>query len=238
MRTTAVLTALTMALLSGCVATVPQTRPQPQETGAPGTAQAQQAARNFITAVAAVEPLAEAYCRQRNRTARCDFQIAVDERTDQAPNAFQFLDDQGRPVLAFTLALIADARNVNEIAFVVGHEAAHHILNHIPQAQQSARTEALLGGILAAAGGGGRAEVEKARQIGAEVGARRFSKGFELEADALGAEITEAAGFDALNGAQFFTRIPDPGDAFLGSHPPNAARLATVQRAVSNRRGR
>ncbi|MDZ4136092.1 MAG: M48 family metalloprotease, partial [Paracoccaceae bacterium] len=68
------------------------------------------------------------------------------------------------------------------------------------------------------------------------VGARRYSKGFELEADALGAEIALRAGLDPVRGAQFFARIPDPGDAFLGTHPPNADRMATVRAAVAHLR--
>lgn len=230
--------ALVLALvLAGCVAPVaPGDQPARRGSDSLSELLPEQAARNFVAAVTAVEPVAEAYCRQRNRSARCDFQIVVDDRKDQEANAFQMLDRHGRPVLGFTLALIADARNVNEIAFVVGHEAAHHILGHIPQQEQSAMTGALLGGILAAAGGGGQAAIEAAQKVGATVGARRFSKEFELQADALGAEITEAAGFDALAGAQFFTRIPDPGDQFLGSHPPNRERLDTVRRVVSGLR--
>ncbi|MGO4909404.1 M48 family metallopeptidase [Pseudorhodobacter sp. W20_MBD10_FR17] len=220
--------------LAGCVAPIaPIQQPAPrQPSQAAQSLAATQAARNFIAAVNGVEPVAERICRERTRGINCDFQIAIDDRADQAPNAFQTVDDYGRPILAFNLALIADAQNVDELAFVMGHEAAHHIAGHIPQQQQSATEGALLAGLLVAVGGGGEAAVQQAQKIGASVGARRFSKGFELEADALGTEITELAGFDALRGAAFFDRLPDPGDAFLGSHPPNAARRATVAKAV------
>lgn len=227
--------------LAGCVAPSPQ-QPVPQNPIQQPTVQSDQAlapsqaARNFITAVNAVEPIAEQICRARTRGINCDFNIAVDDRPDQAPNAFQTLDEQGRPILAFNLALIANARNVDELAFVIGHEAAHHIAGHIPQQQQSASQGALLAGILAAATGGDDAMIQEAQKIGANVGARRFSKGFELEADALGTEITERAGFDALRGAAFFDRLPDPGNTFLGTHPPNAARRATVEHAVATLR--
>jgi predicted Zn-dependent protease len=50
--------------------------------------------------------------------------------------------------------------------------------------------------------------------------------------DALGTVITHRAGFSPLKGAAFFTRIPDPGDRFLGTHPPNAARIQTVRDTV------
>ncbi|MDN5785974.1 M48 family metallopeptidase [Pseudorhodobacter sp.] len=224
--------------LSGCV--MPEeaikTAPEPVQTattnpGAPLPPNV--AARNFVTAVNAVEPVAEAYCRAQSRGQSCDFLIVIDDRPSQAPNAFQTLDPNGRPILAFNLALIANARNIDELAFVIGHESAHHILSHIPQTQQSASQGALLAGLLVAVGGGGAGAIEQAQQIGASVGARRFSKGFELEADALGAEITERAGFDALRGAAFFDRLADPGNQFLGSHPPNAERRATVARAVA-----
>jgi predicted Zn-dependent protease len=221
--------------LAGCVAPQSQPVPQPVQTPARNdeVLAPSAAARNFILAVDGVEPVAEQICRARTRGINCDFQIAVDDRPGQAPNAFQTLDAQGRPILAFNLALIANARNVDELAFVIGHEAAHHIAGHIPQQQQSASQGALLAGILAAATGGDDAMIQEAQKIGANVGARRFSKGFELEADALGTEITERAGFDALRGAAFFDRLPDPGNKFLGTHPPNAARRATVEQAVA-----
>ena len=51
-----------------------------------------------------------------------------------APNLPGWIDTlqaQGRPVIFFTLGLIADARNSDELAFVLGHEAAHHIAGHL-----------------------------------------------------------------------------------------------------------
>ena len=146
------------------------------------------AARNFISVVARVEPVAEAMCRERNPRANCDFQIFVDDTPGQPPNAYQTMDRTGRPVLGFSLALIADARNADEIAFVVGHESAHHVAGHIPQTQRTAVTGAVLAGILAQASGASPEAVRSAQQMGAEMGARTYARNFELEADALGAE--------------------------------------------------
>ena len=86
---------------------------------------------------------------------------------------------------------------------------------------------------LATLSGGGSDAVRNAQRLGAQVGARTYSKEFELEADALGTIITSRAGYDPLRGAEFFTRIPDPGDKFLGTHPPNAERIATVRRTAA-----
>lgn len=211
--------------------------PTPAVQPAAGKLPPEAAARNFLTVVARVEPVAESYCRRAATAQNCDFQIVIDDRPGEAPNAFQTLDRQGRPIIALSLALIADARNPDEIAFVLGHEAAHHIAGHIPRQQQTAATGAVLAGIVAAASGGGQAEVDRAQQIGAGVAARSYSKDYELQADAIGAEIAWHAGYDPLLGAAFFDRLPDPGDQFLGSHPANSQRKAVVARVVASLRG-
>ena len=191
------------------------------------------AARNFVRVVKTVEPVAERECRARTTGVNCDFNIAVDDRPNQPPNAYQTLDKQGRPVIFFTLPLIVDAQNEDELAFVLGHEAAHHIAGHINRQQQNAVAGAVIFAGLATLSGGNAEAVKSAQQLGAEVGARRYSKDYELEADALGTIITARAGFDPLRGAEFFTRIPDPGDKFLGTHPPNAARIDIVRKTMA-----
>jgi predicted Zn-dependent protease len=223
--------------LGGCVSPYPAPPTiAPAAPGAPVPA-AEAAARNFIAVVDRVEPIAENFCRKRGVARNCDFRIVVDDRPGQPPNAFQTLDKAGRPVVGFTLALIADARNPDELAFVLGHEAAHHIAGHIPKRQDQALSGALLAGVLAQASGLSPEEVRAAQDLGAEVAARSYSKEFELEADALGAEIALIAGYDPIRGAGFFDRLPDPGDKFLGSHPPNAQRKALVAETVRRLRG-
>ena len=75
-----------------------------------GTLSASQAARSFVNVVNTLEPVAERECRARTTGVNCNFNIVVDDRPGQPANAFQTLDKQGRPIVAFTLALIADAR--------------------------------------------------------------------------------------------------------------------------------
>lgn len=191
-------------------------------------------ARSFIAVVEAVEPVAEGECLRRSPQLNCDFRIVVDDRPRMPPNAFQTVDDQGRPIIAFTLALINEVRNGDELAFVMAHEAAHHIAGHLTRQRQNATLGATVFGQLA--GTVGRADAESirvAQELGAAVGARSYSKEFELEADALGTVIAARAGFDPVRGADFFFRIPDPGNRFLGSHPPNADRVALVRRTAA-----
>ncbi|MEI4486231.1 M48 family metallopeptidase [Frigidibacter sp. MR17.14] len=216
--------------LPGYTPAGPAPAPVPAYDADTGPLSAAEAARNFATVVNRMEPAIEAECRQRAPSSNCDFQIVVDDRPGQQANAFQTLDDSGRPIVAFNLALIGDARNMDELAFVMGHEAAHHIAGHIPRQQQSAATGAAIFGGLAAAYG---IDATQAQQLGAGLAGRAYAKNYELEADELGSIIAWDAGFDPLTGARFFSRLPDPGDRFLGSHPPNAERIAVVQRTVA-----
>ncbi len=227
-------------LLGGCDVVYPDLQPAPQPpVAAPNTGPLltpDQAVSSFVQVIERVEPVAEALCRERTRGINCDLQIVVDGRPNQPPNAFQTVDKAGRPIVGFTVALIADARNADEIAFVMGHEAAHHIAGHIPRRAETAQTSAILASVLAQASGAGPEAVRAATSFGAEIGSRRYSKDFELEADALGTEIAFSAGFDPVRGAAFFDRLPDPGDQFLGSHPPNAQRQDVVRRTLARLR--
>lgn len=197
-----------------------------QRTGVP------QGAADFRAVVARVEPVAESACRESGANRNCDFSIVVDNRAGLPPNAYQTYDKAGRPVIAFTPALFREMRNRDELAFALAHEAAHHIAGHIAQSQASATTGAVLGAVLGSLAGLDASGIDMATDIGGTVGARRFSKGFELEADSLGARIAARAGFDPLRGVLYFQDAADPGDAFLGTHPPNADRIRVVRQSV------
>ncbi len=221
--------------LIGCEPTatdgpVEQSAPQAQSAPQPPKLSRSAAAANFRAVVRTMEPVAEQECKRRSPDLNCDFKIVLDERRNQPPNAFQTLDRSGRPIIGFTVALIADARNRDEVAFVMGHEAAHHIRRHLIKQRDSAIGGQIAGTLIGAALG---LDTNILGQVGGTIGARAFSKEHELEADALGTVITKRAGYDPVRGAQFFTRIPDPGDRFLGTHPPNAQRITTVRRVNS-----
>ena len=227
--------AVALSMLAGCAA-VTTTGPDAPDTAvlqrgpdAPGTL----TVADFNEIISIVEPVAERVCKARTTATNCDFRIVVDERPNLPPNAFQTVDKSGRPIVAFTQQLIKDAQNRDELAFVLGHEAAHHIRNHLDRQQQNAIAGAVIMGALTVLSGGTSDAVEVAQRQGAQVGARIYSKDFELEADALGTVIAAEAGFDPVWGAAYFTRIPDPGNRFLGTHPPNSQRIATVKRVAA-----
>jgi Zn-dependent protease with chaperone function len=232
---------LSAAILSGCApmsmtapeappSTIPDPAPPLINDGSP-----ESAARTFVAVMRRMEPAIERECLQRRtQPINCDFQFVVDDRSGMEPNAFQTVDAAGRPIIGLTLSLIAATRNGDEIAFVVGHEASHHVLNHLDRKAGAAAAGAVILGSIASAYGGNESAIEKAQQIGASVGSRYYSRDWELQADYLGAIMTLNAGFDPINGARFFQRIPDPGDHILGTHPPRAARQAQVLRAVED----
>ncbi|WP_407495376.1 M48 family metallopeptidase [Pseudooceanicola sp. MF1-13] len=232
-----------LAVLAACdvpVATAPAptgTRPQTQAEAASvansvTSSTARQAARRFVSVVSRVEPVAERTCRARAPGLNCDFNIVVDDRPDAPINAFQTRDEQGRPILAVTVPMIAYVQNDDELAFIISHEAAHHIARHLDRRTESTRAAALIFASAAARGGASGAALDTAARLGAALGSRVYAKDYELEADAIGARIARDAGYDAINGARYFERSPDPGNRFLGTHPPNANRVEAVRRAL------
>ncbi|MEM9348958.1 MAG: M48 family metallopeptidase [Pseudomonadota bacterium] len=188
---------------------------------------------SFRRIIVQMEPVLERECRRRAPRLNCDFDIRLYTDPRLQPNAFQTLDENGRPILGFTETLVKDVRNADELAFVLGHEAAHHIAGHLARQQQNASLGAVSLGALATAFGRSDEAVQEAARLGAVVGARSYSKNFELEADRLGTILTARSGYDPLVGAAYFTRIPDPGNRFLGTHPPNAQRIAAVQETAA-----
>ena len=222
--------------LSACLEVEPaQERPSPQtETEVTKRPGSPQTVADFRVVVRRVEPVAERVCRQMRPELNCDFDIGIDTKPNQPPNAYQTYSESGQPIIRFTPALFKEMRNRDELAFALSHEAAHHIRGHIEKTQKTAMTGAIIGAVLGAAVGLDQAGLDVATNLGGTVGARRYSKDFELQADSLGARIAERAGYDALRGVQYFMSARDPGDQFLGTHPPNNDRIKVVEQTVGN----
>ncbi|WP_170409690.1 M48 family metallopeptidase [Ruegeria atlantica] len=168
-------------------------------------------------------------CLRRAKVRNCDFTVLVDLNPQAEANAFQTLDDKGQPVIIMTRSMIQSVQNPDELAFVLGHETAHHLLRHIPRQAENAQESAAIFSNLGKLFGEEGEDLERTQKIGAEVGVQLNVKTFELEADQLGTILTHNAGYDPLIGAKYFDRIPDPEDSFLSSHPPNAQRVQMVQ---------
>lgn len=188
--------------------------------------------QSFIAVAERVEPVAAAECKRRDPELDCDFQVRVDVTPDAPPNAFQTVDSAGRPLVIFTAAMVRSFRNPDEAAFVMSHEVSHHILGHLDQQRLNSLKGAVFLGELVSQEGGTAEEIANAQYVGAVVGARSYSKAFELEADSLGTLITHLAGYRPSVGVKYFEQIPDPGDVFLGTHPANPERIRVVNRTI------
>lgn len=209
--------------------------------------------------VGAVEPVAEEVCREQHPeladSMECDFEIGLWPDASAPPNAFQTLDGD-RPVIAMTTSFLEVVRNDDELAFVIGHEAGHHISEHLVKKRQQQVAGAILMGVLAGAayglagGGSGyggslsyrdQQNIENMMTLGAAGGGAAYSQTYELEADHVGAYIAERAGYDPEAGVRIFARLgaddthtPPPGSAsFWSTHPNSPERIATVRRTVA-----
>ena len=207
------------------IATKPKPKPVVQKSAKAGLVAFQRVSRR-------VEPVAERSCREIYPKAKpqfCDFVIRVHNDPKQPPNAFQSIGKDGRPVITFNINMIRSIQNDHEIAFILGHEAGHQIATHLVKTRQNATAGAVLGGLLAGALG---ASVPSGADLGGLVGARSYSKGFELEADRIGTHIASRAGYSAIIGARSFNRTKG-SNAFLSTHPPSQDRINTVHQTAS-----
>ncbi len=139
--------------------------------------------------------------------------------------------------------LITAAQSESEMAGVMGHEIAHVTQRHIArmvsnqQVSQWVSIASLAIAILAARSNTQLAEA--AAVAGPALAVQRelnFSRDFEREADRLGLQMLEKAGFDAGGMAIFFerlqraTRLADVGaPAFLRTHPVTYERVSDMQ---------
>ena len=211
--------------------------PVPEGRSGPRTA------ADFRRVAARIEPVAEQLCLEEAPGADCDLRIGLETNPRMPPNAYQTLDSNGRPIVIVGASLLAEMQSDDEIAFVLSHEASHHIAGHIgKQQQQQALGALVLGGLVAATGQAYGAPasddaIRQAMDVGAFVGGRAYSQSYELEADMLAAYITVRAGYSPERGADIFGRpaLANPGGpAILASHPGSAQRQATVARVTAD----
>jgi predicted Zn-dependent protease len=143
---------------------------------------------------------------------------------------------------------IAAARTEAQLAGVMAHEVAHVAQRHAAkQISKGVLANGLLGLLGAVLDDGGRGE--QAARIGASVVAQsvfmKFSRDDESEADRVGAEIMQRAGWDPHGMAEFMQilqneqkRSPSSVETFFSSHPSPAGRVRDLQTLVNGKSGR
>lgn len=139
--------------------------------------------------------------------------------------------------------LINAARSESELAGVLAHEMAHVALRHgTTQASKAYLGQAglsLLGGLLGRSSSTSKI-VNAIGGFGLNAAFMKFSRDDEYEADATGAQIMAAAGYNPVAMADFFAvlrqeqgRNPSKLERFFSSHPPPANRETRIRTLAS-----
>jgi len=176
-------------------------------------------------------------------------------RSPDSRQNFEFFLIQDPQINAFALpggfigvntGLLLSAQSESEVASVLAHEVAHvtqrHIARMIAGQRQSQLTSlaALAIAILAARASSQAAEAAAAFGTASAIQTQlNFTREHEREADRVGVQILQDAGFDPRAMATFFerlqraTRVYEGGaPAYLRTHPLTFERIADVQNRV------
>ena len=178
-------------------------------------------------------------------TERSSLQYRAYLYTDTDPNAAALAD--GRVYLSSGLLSYLGSRGsrADELAFILGHELAHTVAQHLVKRYRTLQQQQLLMGVLAAGTAAvagtdtglqqaGRLALDAASLL-SDVAASGYSQAQELEADQLGIRYVIRAGFDpraALDLLQDFARFDTPWP-FLRTHPYITQRRADLQRYLA-----
>jgi Zn-dependent protease with chaperone function len=140
--------------------------------------------------------------------------------------------------------MIEAARSEGEVAGVMAHEMSHVALRH-GTAQASSGQGAQIGGILgqiagAIIGGTAGSIISTGSQVAAGAYITKYSRGYESQADILGAQMLARAGYDPREMANMFKTLAGEGGSrgpeWLSSHPDPGNRYnAIVKEAASLR---
>lgn len=135
--------------------------------------------------------------------------------------------------------LLRSARDVSELAGVLGHEVAHARLSHgAEQARKQQGLSAVITVVCLFSGlcDGGLSQV--AINVGANVLTAKFSRTDELEADSAGIVYTTRAGIDPRGMIRFFGRLREQSGnvpaylEWVSTHPMEGTRIEAAERLI------
>lgn len=173
---------------------------------------------------------------------RPDLKYRVTVLNSPAINAFALPDGS----LYVTRGLLALANDTSELSSVLAHEMAHVIARHATIREDQVKQAVLVSRVISDVVNDpdlGALAMQKSRRTLAS-----FSRGQELEADAIGVGIAARAGFDPYGASRFLTDMGRYGDLkstafsgssttpdmdFLSSHPATPERISI---AIANAR--
>src|SRR5437763_238885 len=166
-----------------------------------------------------------------------EFQYTFDVINARDINAFSL---PGGPMFV-NRGMIEAADTEGMMAGVMAHEMSHVALRDVT-AQATETAEHQIGSILgqiagAAIGGVGGAVIGGASQIGGGLVLTKFSRGYEKQADLLGAQIMARAGYDPRDLAAMFQKIERQGGSgspeWLSDHPNPGNRYQYIMQEAA-----
>jgi predicted Zn-dependent protease len=156
---------------------------------------------------------------------------------DVAPNAFVLPGGH----VGVTTGLLKIVDNDDQLAAVIGHEAGHVVAHHAAERQSQNLTSSLVLGVLGVAAGGDTARViDSYGKTGAKYGfLLPFSRKQELEADRLGVDFMQRAGYRPREAVVLWLHMQAQGGSgspeFASTHPSDASRIAALQAYLTQR---
>ena len=167
--------------------------------------------------------------------------------TDQDPNAAALADGRIYVSSGLLRYLASRGSRADELAFILGHELAHTVAQHLVKRYRLLQQQQVLMAIVAAGASaatrGASSGVQRAGQIALnaaslvrDVANSGYSQQDELEADQLGIRYVIRAGFDpraALELLQDFQRFDSPSP-LLRTHPYIQLRREYLQRYLED----
>jgi predicted Zn-dependent protease len=160
---------------------------------------------------------------------------------DEAPNAFVLPGGH----VGVTVGLLAVVENDDQLAAVIGHEAGHVVARHAAERVSQQRTSQILLGIAGAAAGGsdfGRLVKDHGGSAAKFGVLLPFSRKQELEADRLGVDYMQRAGYRPREAVALWRNMQAldiaqgkaSGGELSSTHPSDAVRIQELERYLSS----
>jgi Zn-dependent protease with chaperone function len=149
-------------------------------------------------------------------------------RVDRGP-AFNAYATKSNQIVIYS-GLIDNITYEDELAFVVAHEIAHHLLNHIKTKRNVIFSGLILGELVFGDVTGGLILSSIVNQV--------TSREFESSADKIALRIISLAGYDTSKAKFVLMRMakmtPKLTSRFMQSHPSGIERLVAFEKMASN----
>lgn len=141
-------------------------------------------------------------------------------------------------------ALLKLTESESELAFVLAHEIGHVAARHGTKEATRNRLMQIGSVPLVLLGGWGGAGMRELANAGGQLGALKGVRDFETQADRLGLDYLDRAGYDPEAAIEIFERvegaerkIPGPVRRLWSDHPITASRIAAAEKRLNEIKG-